>query len=248
MSHSFSDLARKAAFAGVSLLAIAIVTGCQGAQATPTAQPTAVASSSQSTGQFFGGQLPAGLPQDPAAGFGSVEIIQGNTITLTAGRAGFGGGQAPDSQTPRARAQDAQTPRAQGQTGQAGPSQGGQGQRGQGGQGQGLFSGGSASVVSLSAETKYFKTVAAAPSGTPGAQGANPPAAPPRGTPQPGGGPQDSAPQGGKQPGDRQAGMAVEAATSADLQVGSLVMVWGSVIDGRVYADVVYIIATGSRG
>jgi hypothetical protein len=260
MFVSVSDLARKAAFVGVCLLATTIVTGCQGAQATPTAQPTATPANTQSTGQFFGGQLPAGLPQDPAAGFGSVEIIQGTTITLTAGRGGFGGGQAPDSQTPRARAQDAQTPRAQGQTGQGGQPQDGQGQRGQGGQfqggqGQGLYGAGSASVVSLSPDTKYFKTVAAAPSGTPGAQGANPPAVQPRGTPQPGGGPQDSAPQGpnatppgGRQQFDRQAVMAVEPATSADLQVGSLVMVWGSVIDGRIYADVVYIMGGGPRG
>ena len=261
MSHFVSDLARKAAFAGVCLLATSIVTGCQGAQTTPTAQLTATPANTQSTGQFFGGQLPAGLPQDPAAGFGSVEIIQGTTITLTAGRGGFAGGQAPDSQTPRARAQDGQTPRAQGQTGQGGQPQSGQAQRGQGGQfqggqGQGLFGAGSASVVSLSPDTKYFKTVSAAPSGTPGAESANPPAVQPRGTPQPGGS-QGSAPQGpnatppgGRQQGDRGAGMpfAVEAATSADLQVGSLVMVWGSVIDGRIYADVVYIMDGGPRG
>ncbi|MDP3047004.1 MAG: hypothetical protein Q8O07_05945 [Chloroflexota bacterium] len=241
--------------AGVCLLIAVAFTGCQGAQTTPTARPTAASSSAQSAGQLFGGQLPAGLPQDPAAGFGSVEIIQGTTVTLTAGRSGFSAGQAPDSQTPRARGQDGQTPQAQGQPGQGGQFQGGQGQRGQGaqgGQGQGTFGAGSASVVSLTPDTKYFKGVSAAPSGTPGAQGAIPPGAQPPGTPQPGNGPQDTAPQGpgaapqdGGPRGDRQSAMAVEAATLADVQAGSLVMVWGSVIDGRIYADVVYIMSAG---
>ena len=247
-----SGLARRAAFAGVCLLAVAMVTGCQGAQTTPTARPTAASSSTQSAGQLFGGQLPAGLPLDPAAGFGSVSIIQGTTITLTAARAGFTGGQAPDSQTPRARAQDGQTPQAQGQPGQGGQFQGGQGARAQGGQFQATAGAGSASVVSLSPDTKYFKTVSTAPSGTPGAPGDNPPATRPQGTPQPRNGLQGTPPAGpggtpesGSPRGDRQFTMAIEPGTVADVQAGSLVMVWGSVIDGRVYADVVYILSAG---
>lgn len=252
-----SGLVRRPAFAGVCLLMTVAFTGCQGAQITPTAQPTAASSNAQSAGQLFGGQLPAGLPQDPAAGFGSVEIIQGTTITLTAGRAGFPAGQAPDSQTPRARGQDGQTPQAQGQPGQGGQFQGGQGQRGQGGQfqggqGQGMFGAGSASVVSLTPDTKYFKAVSAAPSGTPGAPGANPPGTRPPGTPQPRNGLPGTAPTGpdatppdGSPRADRQSAMAIEPGTVADVQAGSLVMVWGSVIDGRIYADVVYIMATG---
>jgi hypothetical protein len=274
MLPSFSGLARKAAFAGVCLLAVSAATGCQGAQTTPTARPTAATSNAQSANQsaaqLFGGQLPSELPQDPAAGFGSVSIIQGTTFTLTTGRGAFGGGQAPDGRTPGARVQDSQTPQAQGQAGQGGQFQGGQGQRGQGaqgGQGQGAFGAGSASVVTLSADTKYFKAVSVAPSGTPGAVAANPQGGRPQGTPQAGG-----APQGGRSQGTPQAGgapqgaapegqdaappdggsrfpgqfaMTVEPGAAADLQVGSLVMVWGSVIDGRVYADVVYIMNAG---
>jgi hypothetical protein len=272
MLHSLSGFPRKAAFAGVCLLAAATVTGCQAAQATPTARPTAASSNAQSTTQLFGGQLPAELPQDPAAGFGSVSIIQGSTFTLTAGRAGFTGGQAPDSQTPGARAQSGQAPQGQAQPGQGGQFQGGQGQRGQGGQFQGgqfqaTAGAGSASVVSISPDTKYFKAVSAAPSGTPGAVGANPQGGRPQGTPQAGGAPQGGRPQGTPQAGAAPQGgapqdesaappdggsrfpaqfaMTVEAGTVADLQVGSLVMVWGSVIDGRVYADVVYILPGG---
>jgi hypothetical protein len=267
-SGSGSDLAWRSVFAGVCLLAVATVTGCQGAQTTPTVRPTAASSSTQSTSQLFGGQLPAELPQDPAAGFGSVSIIQGSTFTLTAGRAGFTGGQAPDSQTPGARAQGGQGGQFQGgQGGQGGQFQGGQGSRAQGGQFQATAGAGSASVVSLSPETKYFKTVSAAPSGTPGAETANPQGGRPQGTPQAGGAPQGGrqqgtppaggAPEGGA-PQDQSAGpsdggsraprqfaMTVEPGTAADVQVGSLVMVWGSVIDGRVYADVVYILAGG---
>jgi hypothetical protein len=248
MLHSLSGFPRKAAFAGVCLLAAATVTGCQAAQATPTARPTAASSNAQSTTQLFGGQLPAELPQDPAAGFGSVSIIQGSTVTLTAGRGAFGGGQTPDSQTPGVRAQGGQAP--QGQGGQFQGGQGGQGGRPQGGQFQATAGAGSASVVILSASTEYFKTVSAAPSGTPGAPGDNPPATRPPGTPQPRGGLQDTPPADpgaasadGNPRADRQSPMTVEAATQADLQVGSMVMVWGSVIDGRVYADVVYIMA-----
>jgi hypothetical protein len=257
MSHFVSGLAGRAAFAGVCLLAAVTVTSCQGAPTTPTARPTAASSNAQSTTQLFGGQLPAELPQDPAAGFGSVSIIQGSTFTLTAGRAGFTGGQAPDSQTPGARAQSGQAPQGQAQPGQGGQFQGGQGQRGQGGQFQGgqfqaTAGAGSASVVSISPDTKYFKAVSAAPSGTPGAVGANPQGGRPQGTPQPGGAPQggaaqdpSAAPPDGGSRFPAQFAMTVEAGTVADLQVGSLVMVWGSVIDGRVYADVVYILPGG---
>lgn len=108
--------------------------------------------------------------------------------------------------------------------------------------------------MSLEPGTKYFKGVAPAPSGTPGPQNGNPAGTPPFGTPQPGSGTQNGAPQlpdaaqqsGGR--GDRQFAMTVEPATVADVQVGSLVMVWGSVIDGRVYADVVYILPGGPDG
>jgi hypothetical protein len=248
MSHFVSGLAGRAAFAGVCLLAAVTVTSCQGAPTTPTARPTAASSNAQSTTQLFGGQLPAELPQDPAAGFGSVSIIQGSTVTLTAGRGAFGGGQTPDSQTPGVRAQGGQAP--QGQGGQFQGGQGGQGGRPQGGQFQATAGAGSASVVILSASTEYFKTVSAAPSGTPGAPGDNPPATRPPGTPQPRGGLQGTPPADpgaasadGNPRADRQSPMTVEAATQADLQVGSMVMVWGSVIDGRVYADVVYIMA-----
>jgi hypothetical protein len=240
-------LVRRAALTGVCLLMAVAFTGCQGAQTTPVAQPTAASSSSPSASQLFGGQLPAGLPLDPASGFGSVEVIQGTTMTLTAGRAGFPAGQAPDSQTPRARGQGGQTPQAQGQPDQGGPFQGGQGQRGQGGQGLGALGTGGASLVSLTPDTKYFKGVSAAPSGTPGAQGARPP-----GTPQPGGGQQDTVPLGpggtpesGGPRGDRQLTVTIEPGTVADVQAGSMVMVWGSVIDGRVWADVVYILSAG---
>jgi hypothetical protein len=250
MSHFVSDLARRAAFAGVCLLTVATVTGCQGAQTTPTTRPTGTTSSTQSTNQFFGGQLPAELPQDPAAGFGSVSIIQGSTVTLTTGRAGFSGGQAPDSQTPGARPQGNQGGQFQGD--QGGQFQGGQGSRAQGGQFQATAGAGTASVVSLSPDTRYFKAVSAAPSETPGAVGANPQGGRPQGTPQPGGAPQGGAPQdpsaappdgGSRFP--AQFAMTVEPGTAADVQVGSLVMVWGSVIDGRVYADVVYILPGG---
>lgn len=103
MFFSVSVFARRSAFAAAGILLATAIAGCQGAQSAPTAQPTPAASTNQSTGQVFGGQLPAELPQDPAAGFGSVEIIQGTTITLTAGRGGFAAGQAPGGQAQAAR-------------------------------------------------------------------------------------------------------------------------------------------------
>ena len=96
MFLSFSGLARRAAFVGVCLLVVATATGCQQAQTTPTVRPTAASASAESGSQMFGGQLPEGLPLDPAAGIGSVEIIQGPPPSRRT--RGFPAGQAPDSQ------------------------------------------------------------------------------------------------------------------------------------------------------
>ncbi len=249
MLFSVPSLTRQGALIGAGILLATAIAGCQGVQSAPTVRPTAAASSSQATNQMFGGQLPAVLPQDPAAGFGSVEVIQGTSITLTSGRAGFAGGQGFGGQAP-----ESQTPRARTDGGQGGQFQGGQAQRGQGqvGQGQGAFASSSTNLIILEPATKYFKGVAAAGM-APGAPGAatsgtqQPGGARPSGTPQAGSAPQPpgGAAQNDGGRGDRQFAMTAEPATVADIQVGSLVMVWGSVIDGRVYADVVYILPTG---
>ena len=41
--------------------------------------------------------------------------------------------------------------------------------------------------------------------------------------------------------GDAQVQTKVEAATEDDVKAGSFLMVWGTTIDGRIIADVVYI-------
>jgi hypothetical protein len=224
--------------AAVLVLVLAAAVGCQAAQPTPT--PAAAAARGQvnqsqgGDGQAFALQLPTNLPQDPMAGSGMVHTITGTLVTLGRGRAGLLG--ADPQATPGPQRQITPPARAQGGGGQ-GLFQGGGGQQFFQGQGggqaaggqrpsgagrQGTFAGGfaamgDASEIELTPQTQYLKSGAALRAVTPGIPGT--PGARREAPPQP-----DAV-----------------AATVADLQVGSFVMAWGSVIDGRVIADVVYI-------
>ena len=212
------------------VLVLAAAVACQAAQPTPT--PTAArAQTTQSQGgegQFFAQQLPANLPQDPMAGAGMVQTITGTLVTLGRGRAGLLGAApqatpGPQRQiTPPARAQGGQGGGGQGFLQGQGGGQAGGGQQPSGAGRQGTFAGGfaamgDASEIELTPQTQYLKSGAALRAVTPGIPGT--PGARREAPPQP-----DAV-----------------AATVADLQVGSFVMAWGSVIDGRVIADVVYI-------